>query len=527
MKNTLKIMIILIIIIITTSSLVYGYKYYNYNEYYEKAHECIQTDAFDKSIEYFNKALNYSTKNKDEINENIKLVKKLKISKSKYEQGVEESKNKEYIKAIELLGQVIKEDKNRYELSKEKIDEYKELYIVEKKEKAKMLANEKKYNDAIVELETIIEFDSKNAEAKELREEYLLSIKEIEEEARRAEEEARRAEEKLKEDSKKLESATTSKDSSKSSDEAKAVEKPVENKYGNSQANLTNRGIAAVQGDWIYYINYKDDATIYKVKTDGTQRVRVHGTSAHDLNVTGRYIRFIHTSTGFQPGFWESQLGNGGHFSGEIFETSTDSENSRLAGISLAGNTYICIVGDKIYSGTNGGFFTNGDGWYQRNQITTGGINYFIYKDYVYYIKSYDYDIGKRTLGIFRTHLESKETNQVLEVNTLNFNIYNDRIYYVTRSYHNLYSADLDGDNKKIITDQKVFNINVTDDWIYYVNESDENKLYKMKVDGSSNQKLSDDSTYHINVFDDFIVYSDMKTIYKIDKNGSNKVELK
>ncbi len=44
---------------------------------------------------------------------------------------------------------------------------------------------------------------------------------------------------------------------------------------GNSIGNINNAGLAARQGDWIYYINVDDSYKIYRIQTDGSGREKV------------------------------------------------------------------------------------------------------------------------------------------------------------------------------------------------------------------------------------------------------------
>ena len=45
-----------------------------------------------------------------------------------------------------------------------------------------------------------------------------------------------------------------------------------EDERGNSVGNINNKGIAARQGDWIYYQNDDDVGNVYKIKADGNGR---------------------------------------------------------------------------------------------------------------------------------------------------------------------------------------------------------------------------------------------------------------
>ncbi len=55
-----------------------------------------------------------------------------------------------------------------------------------------------------------------------------------------------------------------------------AEETQSHNKVVNSAGNLNNSGIAAIQDNWIYYINDNNGYSIYKIHTDGSNRQPVY-----------------------------------------------------------------------------------------------------------------------------------------------------------------------------------------------------------------------------------------------------------
>ena len=72
------------------------------------------------------------------------------------------------------------------------------------------------------------------------------------------------------------------------------------NTSGNTSGNINNIGIAAQQGDWIYYSNYNgvDGDKIYKIKTDGTGKIELTGDRAFYINVAGDWIYYTNNDDG-------------------------------------------------------------------------------------------------------------------------------------------------------------------------------------------------------------------------------------
>lgn len=60
------------------------------------------------------------------------------------------------------------------------------------------------------------------------------------------------------------------------------------NTVGNTNGNINNGGIAAQQGDWIYY----DNDGLYKIKTEGTEKIKICDDVARYINAAGNWIYY-------------------------------------------------------------------------------------------------------------------------------------------------------------------------------------------------------------------------------------------
>jgi hypothetical protein len=75
------------------------------------------------------------------------------------------------------------------------------------------------------------------------------------------------------------------------------------NTVGNTPGNLANGGLAAQQGDWIYYSSYSvdsdgtDNYSLCKIRTDGTGKTKLSNIdSDNDINVVGDWIYYTNAS---------------------------------------------------------------------------------------------------------------------------------------------------------------------------------------------------------------------------------------
>ena len=64
-------------------------------------------------------------------------------------------------------------------------------------------------------------------------------------------------------------------------------------RYGNTVGNISNEGLVAQQGDWIYYSNILDERKLYKIRTDGTQKQLLSDDRSWYLNIADDWIYYI------------------------------------------------------------------------------------------------------------------------------------------------------------------------------------------------------------------------------------------
>ena len=80
-------------------------------------------------------------------------------------------------------------------------------------------------------------------------------------------------------------------------DDPEVIEQTVYNEVGNTSGNLSNYGFVAKQNKWIYYsIPYsytnENNEGLYKVKEDGTVKIKLTDDSALFINVVGDWIYY-------------------------------------------------------------------------------------------------------------------------------------------------------------------------------------------------------------------------------------------
>jgi len=237
--------------------------------------------------------------------------------------------------------------------------------------------------------------------------------------------------------------------------------------YGNTAGNIQNGGYYAEKDGWIYFSNYVDGGSLYKMRTDDTEQTKLSEDKIKYINVVGEWIYFSNESDG-----------------GSLYKIKTDGTDKTLLDIGKA--SFINVVDNWIY-------------WCRDDGI-----------------------VKMCTDGTERIELNSTKAK--------NMNVIGDYVYYVYNGYgHKLYKMKNDGSDNTIII-ESVRNVIVVGDWIYYTPESGTSnivgELYKIRTDGKDKKQLNTDKNYYINISDDWIYYSANTASYRIKTDGSDKTQL-
>jgi RNA polymerase sigma factor (sigma-70 family) len=292
-------------------------------------------------------------------------------------------------------------------------------------------------------------------------------------------------------------------------------EPEVINTIGNTMGNISNEGIAAQHGGWIYYDKFDRGSTngaLYKIRTDGTSKTKLNSSGSEYINVVGDWIYYRNVSDNRYiykirtDGTGETRLNN---------EESSD----------------INVIGDWIYYVSSSDdsdnryiykIRTDGTDEIKLNSDDSGWVN--VVDDWIYYNNQSDngYLYKIRTDGTERTKLNNEHTASPIVVEGW--------IYYRNYALDYLYKIRTDGTEHTKLLDFNIFDFNVSGDWIYYEsgNEDDNFALCKIRTDGTENYKLNSEESCAISVVGDWIFYSaidanGINTLYKIRTDGTDR----
>jgi hypothetical protein len=298
---------------------------------------------------------------------------------------------------------------------------------------------------------------------------------------------------------------------------------------GNTSANIHNLGLAAIQGDLIYYANVNDGQKLYRMNADGTGSTKISDDMAAFINVVGDWIYYS---------------GNGGD-GWSIYKIRTD--GTGRTNLNVNGGS-INVIGDTI-------FYLMGGTLYRMNTDGTGNVkliddcrNYSIAGDWIYYMNNYEYLNYAQT---YRMRINGSNKQTVAGFMTF----VQDDLYingYVTIQFI------IQKINNGVLSENWIGfgpfgTIGVGGDWIYFCvidtdwrdayfynsangrftphegNVDIKQGFYKVKYDGTGLQRLNDDYwTGFINVVGDWIFYYDYTTekMYRMRTDGTQRQEV-
>jgi hypothetical protein len=288
------------------------------------------------------------------------------------------------------------------------------------------------------------------------------------------------------------------------------------NVRGNIAGNINNRGIAAMQDGWIYYTSNTDNNSLYKIRTDGTERTKLNSERSLQINVVGDWVYYA-----------DDNIDDSGRNNGSVHKIRTD--GTQRTWLFDGRTSFMTVTSDWIYYATDNGLYrirTDGTGMTMLHSTRVFYIN--VVGDWIYYSEGDTAHLYKiRTDGTGRTQLNFDISH--------NINVDGDWIYYEN---HDIYTEDgttmiykirTDGTGKtRVMQDRYAANLVISDGWMYYNLYSLDNNghflddagFYKARLDGTGRTMVTNQMLYLPGVVGDWI-YFRVVDFYKIRTDGT------
>ena len=292
-------------------------------------------------------------------------------------------------------------------------------------------------------------------------------------------------------------------------------------------------GIMAVEEGWIYYLETTNmiNITLMKMTLDGEQITSVAGGNFMDtVQIAGDYIYYLDFPN--------------------LYRMDTDGANKML--VLENAHSGFQVQGDWIY------FISAEDSTEEqlcrarldgseRTPLTSrAAIRACIVGDWIFYLDRYDEVVCRiktdGTQDSYQAASSAAGETQAPETvraegntpgNSINAGLaveYNGSIYYANRgdSYH-IHRMNADGSGDTALNDTNSWNLNIANGMIYFSNDGDGNRIYRMSVDGGAYEPLSSDACDQMRVVDGFVYYrnvSDHNRLYRMRTDGSENERL-
>jgi len=203
-----------------------------------------------------------------------------------------------------------------------------------------------------------------------------------------------------------------------------------------------------VIGDWIYYQNIEDH-TIYKIKTNGTERQQIsQDKNYHGLVAAGEWLYY-----------------SNGSDDSKLYKMKTDGSGSKK--LSNYGAFDIYVAGEWIYYNNLQGIYkVKTDGTGNTKLCGDGGNTMNVIADWIYYVNRDDSKIYKiKTDGTGRTKLSDNKYEYV--------NVSGGWVYCTGKD--GLYRIKTDGTGRQRLKSGNIGATFLTKDWIYFYETENSN----------------------------------------------------
>jgi predicted small secreted protein len=270
---------------------------------------------------------------------------------------------------------------------------------------------------------------------------------------------------------------------------------------GNSAGNINNLGLAAQQGEWIFFIHKSDGNKIYKMKTDGTERSAVNSDKSLFINVQGDWIYYMNMNDGRK-----------------IYKIKTD--GTGRTSLNSDYSDCMILVGEWIYYANrkDGGKLykirIDGSERIKINNSFSPCIN--VAGDWIYYI---NVDDQNRIYKVRSDGTQATRLQVIYSADSLTLS--GDWLYFINKDgVNSICKIRTDDTGFKVVSYDSALDFNLAGDWIYYVNQEDNDFLYRIRTDGTDRKVLTGGLISLPNIAGKWIYFTTGDLLRRIDPDS-------
>ncbi len=294
---------------------------------------------------------------------------------------------------------------------------------------------------------------------------------------------------------------------------------------GNTPGNITNGGLMAQQDQWLYFKGlFGGTHYLLKKNLSSGEIIKVSDDRANYINIVGEWIYYTTGKENYS-----------------IVKIRTDGTERTILADDKA--EYMNVVGDRIYYANFSSYAklytmrvdgTDRGKVYKYSDEVSLWVNAF--SDWIYYANLFgdpdDYkefseeDIEQlmMTRGIYKIRPGGSNSIQLNNYDADYINVSNEWIYFTnTDDADRIYKMKNDGNEQQALTEEGATNLNVSGDFIYYCNKTDKGRIYRIQLDGSEQKCLSEKYASCIYIFGEWVYYPDWEgNLRRMQSDGSD-----
>lgn len=237
-----------------------------------------------------------------------------------------------------------------------------------------------------------------------------------------------------------------------------------------------------ISGEYIYFVD-KADYCIYKMKKDGSEKVKVSDTMATNLAVFGNKMYFIN---------WGDEC--------RVYSMNID--GSGLTKVSDMSTEVLYIYGPYIY-------ITDRNNQRELYRVSIkDGSSYMMSMDVAYFVTGYDNNIYFRAersamyddwsgeeqggnLAVYRMTADGTVYEQINNSRSGYLNADKGALFFTNFEEEALYKVNADGTGLVKLCDDDAAYTAINGDYVYYFSDNDGKKLYRIRKDGTGRERLN------------------------------------
>ncbi len=273
-------------------------------------------------------------------------------------------------------------------------------------------------------------------------------------------------------------------------------------KIGNTTGNIANFGIAAIDGDWLYY---NDGIALYKEHINGSGQKKLVEERTSFLNVIDDWIYYASSNNL------------------NIYKISIDGSGKTV--VNSDKSTYLNVIGEWIYyvnesdDGKICKIRTDGSGKTRVSDVRAKGLSYngqwlvFINLDDASPKVVNKFGFSEPDFGrIYKMKPDGSDLSSLNKDETELICVSEDWVYYISRNdNHSIYRLNINTTALEKVNELKTEYINFSDGWIYFVS----NGIKKIRSNGTGLKKVYKYSTGFINVVGEWIYFLEDSGIFE------------